>query len=303
MNRQGGAWKTGVEAVHTIVEGYNRLETMSFSARLRLSLMLAGLGAALSVAEPALADRTILVGGTVLEGKATRKGDKVVVRLESGEITVPADSVERIEKSESIVGRFDARYASLPKGDVKARLALADYCRDHEMRTEEHRLLLEVLDLDHDNAVARARLGFVRSEGTWITREDAMRAKGMVQHDGQWMTPADAAALERARVEREAAAERREAEEAELSARRADLSAQQAEIDTQASRLPPETFVGGYLPYYYGSYYSAPYGRVGACFGGGCGPTFRGPRSAPRLPARHFEDTSLSVVKVPYRHH
>jgi hypothetical protein len=272
--------------------------------------MLAVLGATVALASPAFADRTFLVGGTVLEGKATRKGDKVVIRLEAGEISVPADSVERIEKSESVVGEFDARYAALQKGDVKARLALADYCRDHAMRAEERRLLLQVIDLDADNAAARARLGFEKTETGWLTREDAMRARGLVEHDGRWMTPSDAAALERTRVEREAAVERRDAEEAELAARRAQLSAQQSEVDAQASRLPPDPYYSGYAPYY-GGYYSAPYGygygaygRFGACFGRPCGsPVRAAPRPSPVFVPRHVEDTSLSVVKVPYRRH
>ncbi len=230
---------------------------MALVIRPRLCSALAAFGVTVALCSSAFADRTILVGGTVLEGKAIRKGDKVIVRLESGEITVPADTVERIEKSESVVGQFDARYAALPKGDVKARLALADYCRDHSMRAEERKLLLEVIDLDRDNAVARARLGFVKSEGGWLTREDALRAKGLVEHDGQWMTPADVAALERARLEREAAAERREAEDAELAAQRAQLSAQQTELDAQASHLPPDPYYSGYGAYY-GGYYVAP---------------------------------------------
>jgi hypothetical protein len=280
---------------------------MLSSGRMRSQWVLAAFGATVALSCPALADRTFLVGGTVLEGKATRRGDKVVIRLEAGEISVPADSVERIEKSESVVGQFEARYAALPKGDVKARLALADYCRDHAMRAEERRLLLEVIDLDRDNAAARTRLGFVKSEAGWVTREDAMRAKGMVEQDGRWMTPADAAALERARVEREAAVERRDAEEAELAARRAQLSAQEAELDAQASHLPPDPYFSGY----YGGYYTVPYGygygyggyaRVGACLGRPCGPAFRAPRPAPAAAAHRFDDTSLSVVKVPYRH-
>jgi hypothetical protein len=285
---------------------------MALRSRMRSHRLLAVFGATVALASPAFADRTILVGGTVLEGKATRKGDKVVIRLEAGEISVPADSVERIEKSESVVGEFDTRYAALQKGDVKARLALADYCRDHAMRAEERRLLLQVIDLDADNAAARARLGFVKTETGWLTREDAMRAKGMVEHDGRWMTPADAAAFERARVEREAAVERRDAEETELAARRAQLSAQQSELDAQGSRLPPDPYYSGYTPYY-GGYYSAPYGygygygaygRAGACFGRPCGAPLRAaPRPAPAFVPRHVPDTSLSVVKVPYRHH
>jgi len=275
--------------------------------RSRLSALLAigTCAASAAFARQALADRTFLVGGTVLEGTAVRKGDKVVIRLESGEISVPADSVERIEKSESIVSRFEATYAKLPKGNAKARLELADYCRDHGMRTEERRLLLEVIEIDADNVAARTRLGYVKSDGVWLTQADAMRAKGMIEHEGQWMTPADAAALERARIAREAAAERREAEEADLNARRQQLDAQQAELDAQASRLPPSPYYSGYAPYY-STYpaYGYGYGRTGACFGGACGPAFRTPlRPSPVPGLHHFPDTSMSVVKVPYRRH
>lgn len=265
-------------------------------------VLLGGFIASVAVTAPARADRTILVGGTVLEGKATRKGDKVIIRLESGEITVPADSVERIEKSESVVGQFETRYAALPKGDVKARLALADFCRDHAMRAEERRMLLEVIDLDTDNVQARTRLGYVKTDGAWLTHDDAMRARGLIQRDGQWMTPADAAALERARVEREAAAERRELADEELAAERRALSARQAELDVQAAHLPSSPPFTTYVPYYYGTTYGGFYApRAGACFGGGCGPVYRQPHVAPVM--QHHEDTSLSVVKVPYRHH
>jgi hypothetical protein len=278
-------------------------DVTDFTPHPRKTLLLAlGLcGAGFVFTPSARADRVFLAGGTVLDGKAVRKGDKVVVRLESGEITVPADSVERIEKSESVVSHFDAMYGKLPKGNAKARLELADYCRDHAMRTEEHRLLLEVIDLDRDNASARARLGFVKSEGGWITEADAMRAKGMVEHDGQWMTQADVAQLERARVAREAAAERRESEEADLALRRQQLDAQQAELDAEAARLPSAPFGTGYYPYY-NTFYPT-YGRVGGCFGGNCGAAFRPARPAGGFATHHFQDTSLSVVKVPYRHH
>jgi hypothetical protein len=265
-------------------------------------LFAAGLCAAsVAFSTPAAADRTFLVGGTVLEGKAVRKGDKVIVRLESGEITVPADSVERIEKSESVVSHFDAAYAKLPKSNVKARLDLADYCRDHGMRTEERRLLLEVVDLDRDNAGARARLGYVKAESGWVTQADAMRASGMVEHDGQWMTPADVAAAERTRIAQEAAAARRENDEAELAARRQQLDAQQAEVDAQASRLPDAPFVTGYSPYY--STFYPTYGRYGSSIGAAYGRAFRPARPVPSFATHHHEDTSLSVVKVPYRHH
>jgi hypothetical protein len=263
------------------------------------------LGAAVLVVSPAArADRTVLVGGTVIEGKAARKGDKVVIQTEAGEIALPADTVQRIEKSESSVSRFESSYAALPKGDAKARLTLADFCRDHGMRAEERRLLLEVLDIDRDNAAARARLGFEKTDAGWVTHADAMRSKGLVQRDGQWMSPADVARAEQERAERETTVARRDAEEAELQEKRAQLAAQQAAIDAQAGRLYDPPYASVYAPYYYGGFYPNRFGRTFGCPNGFCGvPSFRPVRPPPPILPRHFDDTSMSVVKVPYRRH
>jgi hypothetical protein len=275
---------------------------MSLKHRVTLAL---GIGSiAFSAAHPARADRTILVGGTVLEGKATRKGNKVIVRVESGEITLPADSVQRIESSESVISRFEALYAALPSGDVKARLSLADYCRDHGMRNDERRLLLAVLDIDRDNAEARSRLGYVKTDTGWITYADSMRARGMVEHEGQWVSRADLAQIERERAEREAAAIRREAADRDLQAQRFQLASQQAELDAQAARLQSQSYVSGYSSVYFPPIYGAPYyPRVFPPYNVGWAPRVHPPRVAPVFPAQHFQnDTSLSVVKVPYRH-
>src|SRR5262245_17694094 len=103
------------------------------------------LGAAWTLSAVARADRVVLGGGTVLEGKTTTKNGKIVVETEAGEVAVPADSVSRIEKSEATTSRFDARYGALQPGDVQGRLELADYCRNHDMRARERKLLLEVI--------------------------------------------------------------------------------------------------------------------------------------------------------------
>jgi hypothetical protein len=134
-----------------------------------------------------------------------------------------------------------------------------------------------------------------------------------VQRDGRWVSPADEARLEQERVEREATIARREAEEAELQAKRAQLSAQQAAVEAEANRLY-DPYPSIYSPYYYGvygGYYSNRFARPGGCVGGFCGPgTFHSGRAFPpvRQPPNILErsfrnDTSMSVVKVPYRRH
>lgn len=258
-------------------------------------------GAACTFSAAAHADRVVLIGGTVLEGKTTAKNGKVVVQTEAGEVAVPADSVSKIEKSESNTNAFEARYAALQPGDVQGRLDLADYCRSHDMRSRERKLLLEVIDLDKDNAKARARLGYVKTDAGWMTEDEAMHAKGFVKQDGRWVTRSELVEMERLRIERDAQARAQDAAEAERHAKRVQESIDQTEREAQSNRL--------YVPYYppiyptYPSYY-APYYRAG--FGHRVSPGFA-PGFVPRVqtigpgPGTPAFDSDMSVVKVPYR--
>src|SRR5512138_3462595 len=119
---------------------------MTGGSRVRRSLPLASAFAAVFwLSAEAQADRVTLSGGTVLEGKVTRTGDRVAIEVEAGTITVPSSSVVKVEKQETAVERVAARYAALKPKDVASRLLLSDYCRDHGMRGRERELLSEVL--------------------------------------------------------------------------------------------------------------------------------------------------------------
>ncbi|HEX7672083.1 MAG TPA: hypothetical protein VF395_20955, partial [Polyangiaceae bacterium] len=258
--------------------------------------------------------------GTIIEGKATRKAGKVIVEVEAGEIALPADSVVRIEKTESVVSRFETRYAALAPGDAKARLGLADYCRDHDMHARERQLLQEVLDIDAQNAAARSRLGYVKTDTGWVTQADALRAKGLVQGDGQWVSPGEAREMERRDGEAQERARQRDAVDADLAAQRQRLAQREAELEAQQSRMNWQTMQSSsvYPLYSYPAIYRPGYGvyggfggvgtfggvrafgsfgTAGECFGRPCSRGQR-PMSAPGA----FDSTSLSVVKVPYRH-
>jgi hypothetical protein len=105
----------------------------SLLGSIAMSVWLAFAGAG----QRAHADEVHLVGGTQLEGKATRHGDKVVVEMAEGQITLNADGVERIERGRSNVDRYRELADKLKPNDVPARLALADFCRDHDMQARE----------------------------------------------------------------------------------------------------------------------------------------------------------------------
>ena len=188
----------------------------------------------------ARADRVHLVSGAVIEGKATRQGDKVVVEVDSGELALPADEVQRVESSESDVQRADAMYARLGPHDAGGLVAFANFCRDHGMKGREQMALQRVIELAPDHAQARARLGYVRADGTWIKREEQLRAQGLVEYEGKWVTRAEMLQLERLRADAETARHARDKAQAE--ARKAASEAEQARVRAAETPVPaPES--------------------------------------------------------------
>lgn len=184
----------------------------------------------------ARADDVHLVGGTQLEGKATRRGDKVVIEMESGQITLSADGVERIEQRRSNVDRYLELAHQLKPNDVQGRIALADYCRDHDMQAREKSLLREVIEIEPNHAQARARLGYVKTAAGWITRDDQLRAQGYVREGSQWLSPERALELQRLRAQSEAAEREREKAQAELELKKLELERRRQELDAEAAR-------------------------------------------------------------------
>jgi hypothetical protein len=238
----------------------------------------------------ARADRVHLTSGEVIEGKATRQGDKVVVQIDSGEVAVPADSVVRIESSTTDLQRVDDMLAKLKPGDTAGLLKIANFCRDHQLPAREQELLQRVLETEPDHAEARARLGFVRDpSGAWIKREDLMRAQGMVQYQGRWVSREEMLELERMAAETAAAQRERDRAEAEARKAQADADrAQQQADEAQAAQQPPAyaypSYSYGYVTPY--NYSAVPYARFGGgrCSRGGCGAP---PAFAPPPPQRH----------------
>src|SRR5262249_2850370 len=154
--------------------------------------------------------------------------------------------------------------------DVDARMALANYCREHDMRAREQMLLEQVIAIEPNHSAARARLGFVKTDGGWITRAEHMRAQGMVLRDGQWVTRAQALEMDRLEAEAAAAAQERQRTEAALELQRLELRNRQLELETERAKAAQSAQPPAAPSYYYGGYgygYSygrSPYGRTQA---------------------------------------
>jgi hypothetical protein len=226
------------------------------------------LGVSLAAAPAvARADRVYLTSGSVIEGKAQRVGEKVTVEMESGTLTLSAGSVQRIERAESDVERVDARLAALAPNDVQGLLLLADYCRDHDMKSREQELLRKVIELSPDHAEARARLGYVRSDGGWITRDEQMRAQGFVKRGDRWLTQEQFLAMQRLEAETRTAQLERDRAQVELDAKRAELASEKARDEARARKQELDELAARNQQSYGMAAYYGPYGYAYGGYG------------------------------------
>jgi hypothetical protein len=206
------------------------------------------------------ADRVYLMSGAVIEGQASRVGEKVIVELPSGRVTLSAASVKKVEQAPTEMQRVDQRYAQLAPNDVQGLLALANHCREHGMREREEQLLKQVISVSPDHPEARARLGYVRADSGWVKREEQLLAQGYVKRSGRWLTPEQLLALEKAEAETRAAQLKREQASLELEARRADIEAKHAEqahlerVRARELRTPAAPRESDGMAAYYGPY-------------------------------------------------
>lgn len=68
---------------------------------------------------------------------------------------------------------FERRFASLKKDDAKGFLELGNWAEKAGLAAEAKKAFRAVLDVDANNETARAKLGFVKVGGEWVTKEKA----------------------------------------------------------------------------------------------------------------------------------
>jgi hypothetical protein len=253
------------------------LGDMASSREMRLSSTLA-LAVSL-LATSARADQVYLDSGRVIEGEAKVEGDRIVIALESGKIVLPARSVVKVEQTRPAIEEARAREATLRGNDVEGLLALADFCRERELRAKEHELLQRVLRIAPDHEIARKRLGYVRTKDGWISGAERVR------HE-----------RERAYTERRAELEKRR-EEVELEKKRAELTLGEAKLERERAALIEERTKSRDVARddrpLYPSYYVAPYPYQPPALSPPSGPPPFGINGA-----RSPHDTSFSIPGV-----
>lgn len=147
------------------------------------------------------ADDVLLKNGEEFEGViAERDGAHVRIRLEFGELRIPADSVERIDSSRSALSVYLERRRALLEGGATALewLELARWARSQDLGHSYREALLEAAGIDPGLEGLEAgmrKLGYVFEAelDRWIPYEEQMRRAGLVPHRGEWVRPEERA--------------------------------------------------------------------------------------------------------------
>lgn len=254
----------------------------------------------LAAVVPATADDVYLTNGQVFEDVVARRdGDKVRIRLEHGEMGVPASWVVRIEASETPLAEYlRRREAQGPGASAGEWLTLARWARSQGLAEGAREAALHAAALDPDLeglAPILQAAGFVFDEerGAWVTEAQLMTSRGYVRAGDVWVS-AEALAERRRLAEEERAAAERQAREDRLDQVITLLALAQLQ-EAQEDRERRETPV--YSPY------GAPLlGAPVAVFPG----TFHPGRGARRPPPRHRppgDGHGRPPVHAPEQHH
>ncbi len=170
---------------------------------------LASLLILISLPAPASSDVYYLRDGGKVEGVGVDLGDRVVITVPLGSITVLKTEILRVVKKKSIIDLYrEERARTAQTADARHTLAL--WCESAGLHKQVRIHLREVLAIDPNHAAARKRLGFRRVGNRWMTDDEYHEWKGEIRFRGKWMPPETVAAILQAEVLQKKLAARRQ---------------------------------------------------------------------------------------------
>jgi hypothetical protein len=144
----------------------------------------------LFLAGAAWADEVFLRNGGKLEGVARQDGDRVVVEMKVGTVTLRASDVAEIVNGETPLHVYRQRLARVQSNpSVSAYFDLALWAKSKGLSRHVNGLLERVIALEPEHAGARKFLGHVFHAGRWMAESERQAALGFVQFRGRWVTP------------------------------------------------------------------------------------------------------------------
>jgi hypothetical protein len=125
----------------------------------------------LALVSPLPADTVFLKDGTHIADcqVVSETAAAVSLRTPAGDMVVPRDRIDRIQKSRTVHDQYAEQMARLKDGDVNGSFQLAQWCRSMTvLRKEADELLLKVIALKPDHAEARRLLGHIKVGDGWV---------------------------------------------------------------------------------------------------------------------------------------
>jgi HEAT repeat protein len=127
------------------------------------------------------------IEGTLLNAKKAPR-DKYIIETSTGRVTLDKSQVKEVVERSAPQGEYEKVRRDYPD-TVEGQMALAEWCRDHNLPRQRDKVLEHVLELDPNQAEAHRLLKHLRDEGTWKTQRQFFEDRGYVPYLGQWMTP------------------------------------------------------------------------------------------------------------------
>ena len=143
----------------------------------------------LTLAAPCIGDVIHLDSGTVEGEIISENDDAVEIRTLAGVVTIPRARIRRIERKPTPLQEHEAMARQVADDDTVGHYALGLWCKDKRLAAQAREHFEQVLKYDPEHEGAREELGYERYRGQWLTRDEAMQAKGYVKHDNRWVTP------------------------------------------------------------------------------------------------------------------
>jgi hypothetical protein len=172
-----------------------------------LAFVLLALGGLL-LCQPAQADLIHLKSGGELRGlipsgKGATTGKEVTITTLTGTVvTVAQEQIQFITRRPLKIEEYETRAQRTPD-TIDAQWALAEWCREQNLKTQRDEHLERILQLDPDHEKAHYGLKHTLVNGEWMSREERLTSQGYVFHKGRWITPQELELAEKTAEERE----------------------------------------------------------------------------------------------------
>lgn len=161
----------------------------------RVWFLLSGFGPWAAFSHSATADEFVLTSGATLRGAWVNPDDRHATTYlldteHGGRVSLSREQVAEVRKSSAFAVEYERRAPSCAD-QAPAHWELAEWCREHGLKTQREQHLRRVVELDPDQERAWRALGYGQIGGQWVTRQEHRERQGYIYHKGKWRLPQD----------------------------------------------------------------------------------------------------------------